>query len=259
MTKISQSVVEGVEARLRKIQNNPQYFSQRSILIQDELIHDADLHSFWIEHPELRGKLLEVNKVSDEEGIKRTAKQGIKNIKAGWEYLTSNRFKESQVGVLGFLTPETIKEVGKLVDPVKNSKGFRKDLEYVGSPFSEYTPRSPILVPGMIEKMCNYVRREDHLHPIELAAEAHLRIAGIQAFNEGNKRTARLIERRILEGYGLPTSFIPYGERAIYLDLTTRALKGLKAGEVYEQTPFFDYIGGKVATALDKIIDDLKV
>ena len=231
MTKLSESIVNGVEERLRKIQDNPSYFSEKAALVERELKYEADLHSFWIEHPDLRSKLLYLNGVLTEKEIKHLAIRGVKQIQRAWHYLNSPKFKESKIGILGFLNPKTIEEAGSLVDPYKNHKGFRED--YVDSPFPNYTPHSPLLVPSMIERLCQDIKTNDHEHPIELAAEAHLRIAGIQPFKDGNKRTARLIERRILEGYGLPTSFIPFGEREVYNGLIERALDGILKNDIY--------------------------
>jgi hypothetical protein len=255
--KLSQSVADGIEDRLKRIQDDPAFFSVRASEIEDELRHDADLHSFWLEYPDLRRELLLEYGAERESQIKRMAQKGVKNIKRAWQYLNSEQFKESRAGVLGFFTPETIEQVGKYIHPDGNADGFRK--EYVHSPFQAYSPRSPELVPVMINQLCKYVQAMSHKHPVELAAEAHLRIAGIQPFRDGNKRTARLVERRILEAYGLPTSFIPCGERGIYIDLIKKALNGLKENRTNEQIPFFDYIAGKVTVALDKIIDDLRI
>lgn len=255
--KTSSSVIQGIEDRLRRIQDDPRYFSERAMILEEDLRKEADFHSFWLEHPELRQKLLLENNARTEKDVREIARKGVKRIRNAWNYLSSHQLKESQVGVLGFLNPEVVSQVGKYVDPDKNSTGFRVDM--VSSPFPYYTPKSHTLVPGMIESMCNYVKNRDHDHPVEMAAEVHMRIAGIQPFKEGNKRSARLMERRVLDAYGLPTSFIPLGERQVYLDLLTEALKGLESYKDAPQTPFFDYIGGKVTVALDRIIDDLRI
>jgi len=257
--KISQTLLDGIDERIMKIKDSPEYFSERAELIEKGLRHLGDLHSFWLEHPELRKKLLMINEVKNEKEIKDVAKKGIKNIKRAWKYLASEQLKESEIGVLGYMAPEIIEKVGKFVDPKKNHAGFRKGLEYVDSPFSNYTPKNPELILPGVKKLCDYIHTNDNLHPVELAGEVHMRLAGLQAFHEGNKRTSRLLERRILEGYGLPTSVIPFGEREHYLGILTTALDGLKEKDVEMQKPFFNYIGGKVATALDTIIDDLKI
>ena len=255
--RTTQSLLDQIDERLMKIHDNPEFFTARAELIEKGLRYLGDLHSFWLEHPSLRRKLLLDNKASDEREIKEIAKKGIKQIRRAWKYLTSEQFKESNCGILGYLTPEVIGRVGKYVEPGKNHSGFRET--HVKSPFPVYTPYSSMLVPRMIEELCNDIRSKSSEHPVELAAEVHMRIAGIQPFVEGNKRTARLFERRVLEGYGFPTALIPYGEREHYLGVLISALYGFKEGNIEAQTPFFNYIGGKVATGLDKIIDDLEV
>jgi Fic family protein len=254
--KISQSLVDGIDERLRKIGNSPDYFEKKAELEQEGLRHLGDLYSFWIEHPSLRSRLLQENGASGQSEVRDIARKGIKQIKRAWKYLNSDQFKEETHGNLVYLAPEVIQKVGKLVDTEKNHTGFRQG--FVKSPFPNYTPQSAELVPGWIKKLCQDMR-ESSEHPVEIAAEIHMRLAGIQAFAEGNKRTARLYERRVLEGYGYPTAMIPFGERVHYLETLTKALDGLNRDDISAQTPFFNYIGGKVATALDQIIGDLDV
>jgi len=257
--KISQILLDGIDKKAMKIKDSPEYFSERARLIEEGLRRLGDLHSFWLEHPELRSRLLLDNNAKSEKEIKNIAKKGIKQIKRAWRYLCSDELKESNLGVLGYVNSEVIEKVGMFVDPKKNYAGFRKNLDYIASPFPDYTPKNPDLVLYGIESLCEYIHNNSNLHEVELAGEIHLRLAGLQAFHEGNKRTSRLFERRVLEGYGLPTSVIPSGEREHYLGILTTALNGLKEGDVEMQEPFFNYIGGKVSTALDTIIGDLEL
>jgi Fic family protein len=259
---ISQSLIESIEEKLKKIQDSPEYFSERRKVFEEELRHNTDIHSFWIEHPDMRKTLLAANNVSSERELIDTAKKKIKQIRKGWNYLTCEALKEHNVGVLGYLKPEVIQTVGKFVEHDSNKFGFRKNEVF--SPFKRYQPIPYDLIEKTIKGVCDELRsryKNPHanVHPIEIAAEIHLKIAGIQPFNDGNKRTARLMERRVLEGFGYPTAFIPFGEREIYLDLLEQSLIGLNHYKIEAQKPFMDYIGGKVACALDEILDDLKI
>jgi Fic family protein len=99
--------------------------------------------------------------------------------------------------------------------------------------------------------------KSSDLAPIEAAIYTHLHLAGIQPFIDGNKRTARLLQDRILFSYELPPAVIPAGEREVYIDLLEQALVGVRNNAVKPQRPFYDYIGGKVNSVLDEILGDL--
>ncbi|MGC9309512.1 MAG: Fic family protein [Candidatus Nanoarchaeia archaeon] len=116
----------------------------------------------------------------------------------------------------------------------QRNTGFRQNRVSLGL---DYTPPNPVRVPELVKKACYEIRESDY-HPVEAAAVAHLRIAGIQPFLDGNKRTARLIQDRILEDHNLPPAVIPAGEREVYIDLLEQGLLGLKNNNLKQQRPF---------------------
>lgn len=258
--RISNSTVNEIEEKLRKIQDSPQFFSERAKFIKEGLEHMADIHSFWLEYPDLRMRLVEDKNIKNETDAITAAKKGINDVKDAWKYLTSKSLNESNLGVLGYMSLKVIEKVGKIVEPGRNVSGFRRDPIY--SPFPLYQVPSSLVI-RMINELCEDIKERHNQsgdYPVELAAEVHMRIAGIQPFKDGNKRTARLFERRILEGFGYPTAYIPYGERDHYLDILRRALYGFKDKRDEDaQRPFFNYIAGKVNVALDDIINDLNI
>lgn len=122
-----------------------------------------------------------------------------------------------------------------------------------------HTPPSEVKIPALLEEAFYEAKTRTDLHSVEKAARLHLKLAGIQPFEDGNKRASRLMQDRILYGSDLPSAFIPVGERMVYLDLLDQAWHGLYLNEddEDEQKPFFDYIGGKVNNSLDLLLDDI--
>ena len=209
----------------------------------------CDIYSFWLENPDLRRQLLRVTGEQNRKNLKNIAKKGVKRIQRAWRHLQTI----GQEGeFLSELTPDVVKSIGNYVDP--RNKGFRDVRVSLGL---EYTPPNPVKVPELVKQTCYELNASDY-HPVEAAAAAHLRLTSIQPFEDGNKRTARLIQDRILTGYDLPPAVIPAGEREVYIDLLEQGLVGMRRNELKEQRPFFDYVGGKVNSALDDIIGDLK-
>ena len=88
---------------------------------------------------------------------------------------------------------------------------------------------------------------------------AHIGIVGIQPFMDGNKRTARLIQNRILHSVDLPPAVIPAGEGKFYFDLLRRVLPFYQDGDMIGQKQFYDYCASKVNNSLDEILGDLEV
>lgn len=61
------------------------------------------------------------------------------------------------------------------------------------------------------------------LHPLEYAAEAHLRFISIHPFRDGNGRTARLLMNLLLLRAGYPIVVISNQVRAAYIDAIAAA------------------------------------
>jgi len=71
---------------------------------------------------------------------------------------------------------------------------------------TEYIPPAPEDVPQLMKHLADQIHySQSALHPVELAAAAHKRLADIHPFIDGNGRTARLLMNLILvnNGYGV--------------------------------------------------------
>jgi hypothetical protein len=238
--------------KTEKISKNPDYFLKRSRRIKSDLNKLANVYSFWLENPDLRGRVLNVERVNDTRELRYQAKVGVENIMAAWNYL---RRINTPGAFENHLTPEIIQDVGAIVLPDLNQVGFRTTRVSLNL---DYVPPNPVKVPEMVEDFCYELQQSDYV-PVESGIVTHLGLAAIQPFKDGNKRTARLFQDRIFKDHGLPPAVIPAGERDVYIDLLEEGMKGYREGNLKMQRPFFDYIGGKVNTALDEILNDLVV
>ena len=249
---IAESLEREISMKMSKIAGNPSYYLSRDNRVRTFLTHIKDAHSFWLEHPDMRRQVLDSGEV-DAKKLKRVARNGARRINEAWRYLSGLNNGKS---VLEQISYNLILDVGRIVEPVINARGFREGRVSLG--FDDYCPPNPVKVPELVRAFCHELKSSD-LSPVEAAAYAHLHIAGIQPFENGNKRVARLFQDKILDCNELPPAVIPSGERQVYLDLLEQALAGIRDGKYGMQRPFFDYIGGKVNSALDDIIGDLEL
>ena len=268
---VSYELLDEIDRKKKAIDQNPNYYLWRSNRIKRNLRGICNVHSYWLENPELREQILgelelesqelqergiEGHKSIDEQGVRGIrilAKEGIQRVGEAWDFLSKYSNKENK---FAYLNSNAILNVGRLIDPKFNNRGFRKiPVEFSGL---DYIVPPAIRVPELVDQFCYDVRNSD-IHPVEAAAMTHLTLGGIQPFDTGNKRVSRLFQDQILHEAGLPPAFIPAGERTVYVDLFNQALTHQGAHQLEYQTPFFDYIGSKVNVALDKILGDLKI
>lgn len=248
---ISRDLAREIDEKRRKILGNANYYARRAREIAEELRRLGDIHSYWLETPELREEILMQAGVQTPRELKEKAIQGIARVKRGWKYLDGLSPRPN--GDLFYFDPRIIVKTAQQVEPYKNHQGFRKDFVKFGL---EHTPPGPVVIPSLINDFCCEMKSTSY-HPVERAALAHLKLAAIQPFNDGNKRTGRLFQDKVLKDYDLPPALIPYGERSTYRGVLRNGLSGVRRSNFDQLRPFVDYIGGKVNTALDEILGDL--
>jgi len=89
---------------------------------------------------------------------------------------------------------------------------------------SKFMPPSPIKVhPMLTEYFKWYHKNKNKLHPVELAALAHLKFVTIHPFGDGNGRITRLIMNFILNRKNYPMLDIPYEGRNSYYNALERS------------------------------------
>jgi fido (protein-threonine AMPylation protein) len=85
---------------------------------------------------------------------------------------------------------------------------------------------NPVKVPDLMTKCIQHISTSPHLHPVELAAEAHYRLVSIHPFVDGNGRTARLLMNLILLQNGYPPAIIRKRDRLRYIQSLEHAQLG---------------------------------
>jgi hypothetical protein len=245
---------EEVNSKLEKISSNPEYYDRRKNLVIQELRSIGDVYSFWIENPALRRDLL--SERSQSKALRKLAMHGIQNVSNAWYYL-------NQIGkfgnFVGELNQDVIKKVNKLVLGSKGAFNQYREMD-VTLNCPGYTPPSFEKVSSKVKDAISRIKMmHNDYGPLESALTAHLALAAIQPFEDGNKRTSRLIQDRILYDSLIPPAIIPAGEGTFYLDLLCRTFPPYKGGDVDGQREFYDYCASKVNNGLDEILGDLVI
>ena len=85
---------------------------------------------------------------------------------------------------------------------------------------------NPLKVSDLMADFIDWLSRENKLHPVELAGEAHYRLVSIHPVVDGNGRTARLLMNLILMMLGYPPALIRKEDRLVYLSALEKAQLG---------------------------------
>jgi Fic family protein len=89
---------------------------------------------------------------------------------------------------------------------------------------SKFMPPSLVEVYPMLTEFFKwYNKNKNKLHPVEIAAVAHLKFVTIHPFGDGNGRVSRLVMNFILYRKKYPMLDIPYGERYGYYNALERS------------------------------------
>ncbi len=98
---------------------------------------------------------------------------------------------------------------------------------------------------------------------IEASNYAHLHLARIHPFDDGNGRTARMLQTIILKSKQMPPPIIYPGEKQNYIDLMEEASLGwmIRKEPSKGETPstvseekLYNYLAGKVSSSLDRML-----
>ena len=258
----NERILDDIDAKQAKIENNPEFYLEMENKVKANLGTYSKIYSWVIEHPDIRRSILDEKLTASQKGqLISQAKEGVQHLGQAWDYLKHLNDPYSKEVLLNLAT---------IIDPGENPD-FRFRDRRASLQLQNYCPPNYMKVPEMINGVLSALKF-DCIHPVEKAAKAHLYIAGIQPFNNGNKRLARLFQDKILYDANLPPALIHAGEREFYLDVLEKALEAwnlqtsgstptyqLRKTAMNNQRPFFDYIAGKVNSGLDDILHDLNI
>lgn len=94
----------------------------------------------------------------------------------------------------------------------------------VGIGGSKFMPPTPVEIGPMLTEFFQwYNKYKNRLHPVELAALAHLKFVTIHPFGDGNGRVSRLVMNFILSKKKYPMFDIPYEGRNSYYNALERS------------------------------------
>jgi Fic family protein len=112
----------------------------------------------------------------------------------------------------------------KLFESSKPEIAGKIRIHQVAIAGSKFMPPSPVEIYPLLKEFFKwYNRNKNKLHPVELAALAHLKFVTIHPFADGNGRISRLIMNFILHKNGYPMLNIPYENRSSYYTALERS------------------------------------
>jgi len=138
-------------------------------------------------------------------------------------------FVESLVQVRRPVAEEDVKEIHRLVlADIDDAHAGRYRTVQVRIGGSQYLPPPAGQVPRRTKQLVEWleVAEVPDLHPVFVAAKAHLELVAIHPFVDGNGRTARLLQNLLLMRRGYPPAVIRLEERLEYYRALEEALTG---------------------------------
>jgi Fic family protein len=107
----------------------------------------------------------------------------------------------------------------------------------------------PIKVPYMMHEFFQWLSGYNKIHPVRMAADAHLKLVSIHPYIDGNGRTARLLMNLILIINDYPMAVIRNEERTQYL-------AALELAQIKDDmNPYYNLIEVSVERSLDAYIN----
>ncbi len=157
------------------------------------------------------------------------------------------------------ITDRTVRDLHAVVlQAIRPAAAGNYRLESVRIGGSQYAPPNFAKVPSLMDDMFRwYDASKATMHPVQLAAEMHEKLATIHPFVDGNGRTSRLLMNLILLRSGYPVTVIS-GERAErqrYYD----TLEAANLHQPADNTLFQRFVAETVHTWLLKYLDMITV
>ncbi len=176
--------------------------------------------------------------------LKRQTNEGLRDLETAYSYLVHSG-----------INLNTLSRLGNLVDP----KGHPyENFRVAEVSFGEFSgaPKHTLY-----ERMDGLVWNLDNLslHPVTRAIEAHIGLVHIHPYEDGNGRSARLLEAFCLAQRGIPPPIIKAEDKKNYLALMSGALKDRRErgshilGPGASERRFHDFIEGKIIDSLDHL------
>lgn len=205
-------------------------------------------HSYHIEN---RGR--ELRRVGRTDEPEKDFHENFELLTTAWEYVQGQDFST--------LNPRLLVELNSILE--HGSYGVRNQNARV----------SASKVPRPNPQKLDYLLNEafdiaNHLSPIDQALFLHQRLLFLHPFEDGNGRSVRLYSNAVLNANCFPPIMIPESERSFYFDMLEDSFlsqlerinsgnKNLERELSKEESRFYGYLGTKLNTAFDDVIDYL--
>ena len=108
---------------------------------------------------------------------------------------------------------------------------------------------NPRKVQTLMDEFLSWITKENKMHAVQLAAEAHYRFVTIHPFVDGNGRTGRLLMNMILLMKGFPPAIIRKNDRLAYIKSLEKPQ--LVNGEGDSKNDYFKLIAAAVDRSLN--------
>ena len=151
------------------------------------------------------------------------------SLNQAWEYAIQN--------FDGRLNPDLICKVVAMIDSTSNAirSGFGKEVarsEYRNDSVrildrDAVLPVRPEKIVYQVNELCDLL--DTGMHPVEKAALSHFHLVRIHPFEDGNGRTARLVQNLFLHHENYPPAIVNVQNRLFYFGLLRRAMQSYYA------------------------------
>lgn len=258
MKYLEKELAKEVQGRYNFLQEkySSELLSRCRRLMTKEIENTSQVHSYRMENPRII-----VPFSIPRNRHKRDIKQGIRNIedafKWGIDNFNPDTFDESFIReIAGRITPELYgSEIATYRD---------RNVVIAGASVTPPYPTKLITyeIPKFVESLREQFKCQKLANKIESAIYAHLHVARMHPFLDGNGRTARVLQNVILYRSDIPMPVIETGERMTYYKMLDKAVLqidemkaiGKQGAKTEGETMFYNFIGGKINSSLDKII-----
>ncbi|GEM_PF-4196732 len=156
-----------------------------------------------------------------------------------------------------------INEIASKIHP--SALRYRDISTHIQGPKKIHMMTNPAKIEREMNKLFDYFK-ESERHPVLKAIEFNMYFLFIHPFEDGNGRTARLLQNLYLNYNNIPPAIIPHRERLTYLRHIEDAMLSFKERQgdqdmfnrrSYNETRFFEYIVDKVKNSAERLSEKI--
>lgn len=254
---ISPSLLEGLDERRDRVKK-----WKLEKAVRDIFALEARKHSDLMENPEtpVSADQRRLKKKKRERLAEEQVSASLAHLNEAWEWAVAN--------FAGRVDHDFFKEVAKRIvpDDPNVQLGYRRTTGHTHmSGFDALAP-SWEKIPNLMQRLFDEVN-EPMVHPVEAGAHFHFRTAVIHPLDDGDGRSARLIEALLCYKGGYAPPIVREDQRDAYLSSIDAARKAFvenssrtteaspESYEIsYQEQSFYEYLALKVRKAMDDAI-----